>query len=71
MSQEHYFSSEPTTKKAETQISFDVAGKNFIMAGASGTFSATKLDPGTKVLLPNSTGSKGLPLANKAVPLLH
>jgi len=51
MSQEHYFSSEPTTKKAETQISFDVAGKNFIMAGASGTFSATKLDPGTKVLL--------------------
>ncbi len=51
MPEEHYFSSEPTTKKAETQISFDVAGSNFTMSGASGTFSATKLDPGTRVLL--------------------
>jgi len=51
MPQEHYFSSEPTTKKKETEISFEVAGAKFDMAAASGTFSSTKLDPGTKVLL--------------------
>lgn len=51
MPQEHYFSSEPTTKKNETEISFEVAGAKFDMAAASGTFSSTKLDPGTKVLL--------------------
>ncbi|MDG2497017.1 MAG: methyltransferase [Aquiluna sp.] len=51
MPQEHYFSSEPEAKKTETQISFDVAGQNFLMAGVSGSFSATKLDPGTRVLL--------------------
>jgi len=53
MSQEHYFSSKPTTKKTETKISFEVAGREFNMSAASGTFSATKLDPGTKVLLGN------------------
>jgi len=51
MPQEHYFSSEPTTNKNETEISFEVAGAKFDMAAASGTFSSTKLDPGTKVLL--------------------
>jgi len=51
MPQEHYFSSEPTTKKIETEISFQVSGATFDMAAATGTFSSTKLDPGTKVLL--------------------
>ena len=51
MPQEHYFRSEPTTKKIETEISFEVAGARFDMTAASGTFSSTKLDPGTKVLL--------------------
>ena len=48
---EHYFSSEPTTKKIETEVSFEVDGVKFDMTAASGTFSSTKLDPGTKVLL--------------------
>ena len=51
MPMEHYFSSEPTTKKIETEVSFEVDGVKFDMTAASGTFSSTKLDPGTKVLL--------------------
>jgi|TARA_B110000467_G_scaffold139504_1_gene138939 16S rRNA (guanine1207-N2)-methyltransferase len=51
MQMEHYFSSEPTTKKIETEVSFEVDGVRFDMAAASGTFSSTKLDAGTKVLL--------------------
>ncbi len=51
MAMEHYFSSEPTAKKIETEVSFEVDGVKFDMTAASGTFSSTQLDPGTKVLL--------------------
>ena len=52
MAMEHYFSSEPTAKKIETEVSFEVDGVKFDMTAASGTFSSTQLDPGTKVLFP-------------------
>ena len=48
MPMEHYFSSEPTTKKIETEVSFEVDGVKFDMTAASGTFSSTKLDPGSE-----------------------
>ena len=55
MAMEHYFSSEPTAKKIETEVSFEVDGVKFDMTAASGTFSSTKLDPGTKVLLSHTS----------------
>jgi 16S rRNA (guanine1207-N2)-methyltransferase len=55
MAMEHYFSSEPTAKKIETEVSFEVDGVRFDMAAASGTFSSTQVDPGTKVLLSHTS----------------
>jgi 16S rRNA G1207 methylase RsmC len=55
MPMEHYFSSEPTTKKIETEVSFEVDGVKFDMTAASGTFSSTKLDLGTKALLSHTS----------------
>jgi 16S rRNA (guanine1207-N2)-methyltransferase len=51
VSADHYFSAQPRTPARSTEIVFDVAGRTFTLAGSSGVFSATRLDPGTGVLL--------------------
>ncbi len=51
MSQEHYFSASPDKPATLREITFQVAGQEFAVQAASGTFSASKLDPGTSILL--------------------
>ena len=51
MSQEHYFSASPDSQAALRDINFHVGEREFSVQAASGTFSASKLDPGTSVLL--------------------
>lgn len=51
MSQEHYFSASPDSQPALRDITFQVADREFSVQAASGTFSASKLDPGTSILL--------------------
>jgi 16S rRNA G1207 methylase RsmC len=48
---QHYFSEDPSAEKRQRTIRFEVAGKEIEALSISGTFSTTKLDPGTKVLL--------------------
>ncbi len=48
---QHYFSSDPQSSKRTSDVEFEVGGVDFSLTAASGTFSATKLDPGTRVLL--------------------
>ena len=51
MSQEHYFSESPDSTASLREITFQVGGQEFAVQAARGTFSASKLDPGTTVLL--------------------
>ena len=51
MSQEHYFSASPDKPATLREITYEVAGRKFAVQAASGTFSASKLDPGTSILL--------------------
>jgi len=51
MTQEHYFSANPNKPAKLNQVEFDVAGVNFNLNASSGTFSGSRLDPGTRVLL--------------------
>lgn len=51
MPQQHYFSASPDSPAKMRQISFRVADREFLVQAASGTFSASKLDPGTSILL--------------------
>jgi 16S rRNA G1207 methylase RsmC len=51
VSGEHYFSASPTAPARETVIEFSVAGRPFSLTAAGGVFSASRLDPGTSVLL--------------------
>jgi 16S rRNA G1207 methylase RsmC len=51
MSQEHYFSESPDKPATLRDITYEVAGREFAVQAASGTFSASKLDPGTTILL--------------------
>jgi 16S rRNA G1207 methylase RsmC len=51
MSQEHYFSASPEKPATLRKITYQVAGREFAVQAASGTFSASKLDPGTSILL--------------------
>ena len=51
MTAEHYFSAEPTAPAQRGEIDFNVAGRDYRLAVASGVFSAGRLDPGTAVLL--------------------
>lgn len=51
MSQEHYFSASPDSQAALRDITFHVGDREFSVQAASGTFSASKLDPGTGILL--------------------
>ena len=51
MSEEHYFSQEPTSSPRTKQIVIPIAGVDRTLTTASGTFSPQKLDTGTQVLL--------------------
>ena len=51
MPQQHYFSEQPLSEATTHSVDFEVEGQAFSMEAASGTFSATKLDQGTRVLL--------------------
>jgi 16S rRNA G1207 methylase RsmC len=51
MPQEHYFSESPDKPATLREITYQVAGREFAVQAASGTFSASKLDPGTSILL--------------------
>ena len=51
MASDHYFSAEPQAEAKSYPIEFEVAGRTIKALGASGTFSANKLDAGTRVLL--------------------
>ena len=48
---QHYFSEDPDVERRQRTIRFEVAGKEIEAESVSGTFSTSKLDPGTKVLL--------------------
>jgi 16S rRNA (guanine1207-N2)-methyltransferase len=51
MSGEHYFSQQPASEQRLTSVSFEVNGQTFDVTASTGTFSSTRLDAGTKVLL--------------------
>jgi 16S rRNA (guanine1207-N2)-methyltransferase len=51
MVEEHYFSSDPAAPKKTVNIVLEVAGQEITIEAASGTFSSSKLDAGTAVLL--------------------
>lgn len=48
---DHYFSAEPTAPEVRSEIVFNVAGRDYRLTVAAGVFSASRLDPGTAVLL--------------------
>jgi len=54
MPQQHYFSEQPQDIGKTHQVEFELEGKSFSLTAASGTFSSTRLDPGTRVLLKQS-----------------
>jgi 16S rRNA (guanine1207-N2)-methyltransferase len=51
VSVDHYFSSSPQAPARPTEVVFDAAGRTFRLSAAAGVFSASRLDPGTAVLL--------------------
>ena len=51
MVEEHYFSSDPAAPKKTVSVLMQVGGKKIEIEAASGTFSSSKLDAGTEVLL--------------------
>lgn len=51
MVEEHYFSSDPAAPKKTVNISMQVGGTQIELEAASGTFSSSRLDAGTAVLL--------------------
>ncbi|GGM50304.1 16S RNA G1207 methylase RsmC [Micromonospora sonchi] len=48
---DHYFTAEPSTPAQPREVQFTVAGRDYALASSAGVFSATRLDPGTAVLL--------------------
>lgn len=51
MVEEHYFSSDPAAPKKTVSVLIQVGGTSIELEAASGTFSSSKLDAGTAVLL--------------------
>jgi 16S rRNA (guanine1207-N2)-methyltransferase len=66
MPQQHYFSEQPAGQSKITEVSFDLEGQTFSLKAASGTFSSTRLDSGTRVLL---SESKYFPRAGKVLDI--
>ncbi len=48
---DHYFAAQPNAPAQTREVQFTVAGRDYTLASAAGVFSATRLDPGTAVLL--------------------
>ncbi len=48
---EHYFTAEPVGEATMRQVTARIAGETYRFTTAGGTFAATRLDPGTSVLL--------------------
>jgi len=48
---EHYFSADPGARSRPAEVEYQVAGQTFRLRTDAGVFSATRLDPGTAVLL--------------------
>ena len=64
MTGEHYFTADPSTPLRHRYVEFDVDGRAYRLASASGVFSGDRLDLGTAVLLrkaplpaPHTTGA--------------
>ena len=51
MTADHYFSAEPAAAERPGEVEFTVAGRGYTLTASSGVFSASRLDPGTAVLL--------------------
>jgi 16S rRNA (guanine1207-N2)-methyltransferase len=66
VSADHYFSTDPSAPAQPAVVGFSVAGRDYALASASGVFSASRLDPGTAVLLRKAD----LPTTATAGPLL-
>lgn len=54
MAGEHYFTEDPSAPLKTSEVSFEVGQSEFLLTAGSGTFSSSKLDPGTRVLLSKS-----------------
>ncbi len=61
---DHYFTAEPSAPAEPREVQFTVGGRDYTLASSAGVFSATRLDPGTAVLLrkaelpgPGTTGA--------------
>ena len=48
---DHYFSADPAGPERRGAVEFSVGGRGYRLVAASGVFSASRLDPGTAVLL--------------------
>ncbi len=48
---EHYFTAEPGASARPREVVFTIEGQEYDLVAAGGVFSATRLDPGTTVLL--------------------
>jgi 16S rRNA (guanine1207-N2)-methyltransferase len=55
MPQQHYFSEQPQTETTTHPVEFELEGRTFNLTAASGTFSSTRLDAGTRILLKESS----------------
>ncbi|WP_433649013.1 class I SAM-dependent methyltransferase [Micromonospora zamorensis] len=51
MTGDHYFTAQPASDAPAREIEFSVADRDYRLASAGGVFSASRLDPGTGVLL--------------------
>lgn len=48
---DHYFTAQPASDAPPREVEFSVADRDYRLASAGGVFSASRLDPGTAVLL--------------------
>lgn len=54
MPQQHYFSEQPQSDGKTHSVEFELEGTPFNLSAAAGTFSSTRLDAGTRILLNQS-----------------
>ncbi|WP_121158429.1 class I SAM-dependent methyltransferase [Micromonospora pisi] len=66
MTGDHYFTPQPGAAPDRREIEFSAAGRDYSLVSSGGVFSATRLDPGTAVLLRKAD----LPEAGSTGPLL-
>ena len=63
---EHYFSAQPSVGEHRRDVAFTAGGREYALVTAGGVFSASRIDPGTAVLLRKAP----LPTAGAAGPFL-